>query len=145
MKDFINNLYYRLNPVIINWVDYYTSLGLIDGYELTRYKVIKGYVTPNNTYKVIIDLVNDYRIDIDVSIPSNVDYHVLTVRVFSPAVERVKQDNGSVDVYPAKHLKGYLRFAEGEFDIDKDDWVREIRDLMNEYALKDKAKVEVIE
>lgn len=145
MKDFINRLYVKLNPVIINWVDYYTSLGEIDGYELTRYKVIKGYNMPKNTYKVIIDLVNGYRIDIDVSIPLNVTCHVLSVRVFSPAVERVKQDDGSVDVYPAKHLNEYLRFAEGEFDIDKDDWVREIRDLMNEYATKDKAKVEVIE
>lgn len=145
MEDFVKKVYERLNPVIDNWVNYYTSLELIDGYELTRHKAIKGYVTPNNTYKVIIDLVNDYRIDIDVSIPSNVDYHVLTVRVFSPAVERVKQYDGIVDVYPAKQLKGYLRFAEGEFDIDKDDWVREIRDLMNEYVSKDKAKVEVIE
>lgn len=144
MKDFINRLYEKLNPVIINWVDYYTSLGEIDGYELTRYKA-KSYISPNSTYKVIIDLVNDYRIDIDVVVPSNVDHNVLTVRVFSPAVERVKQDNGSVDVYPAKHLNGYLRFTEGEFDIDKDDWVREIRDLMNEYVSKDKAKVEVIE
>ena len=99
MKDFVNRVYSRLNPVIINWVDYYASLGQIDGYELTRYKA-KSYVSINNTYKVIIDLVNDYRIDIDVSIPLNITCHVLTVRVFSPAVERVKQDNGSVDIYP---------------------------------------------
>lgn len=144
MKDFINRLYEKLNPVITNWVDYYTSLGLIDGYELTRYKA-KSYISPNNTYKVIIDLVNNYRIDIDVSIPLNITCHVLSVRVFSPAVERVKQVNGSVDVYPAKQLVKYIRFAEGNFDIDKDDWVREIRDLMNEYAEKDKANVEVIE
>lgn len=120
MKDFINRLYEKLNPVIINWVDYYTSLGLIDGYELTRYKA-KSYISPNNTYKVIIDLVNNYRIDIDVSIPLNITCHVLSVRVFSPAVERVKQVNGSVDVYPAKQLVKYIRFAEGNFDIDKDD------------------------
>ena len=145
MKDFINRLYEKLNPAIINWVDYYVTCGRIDGYELTRYKVIKGYNTPINTYNVIIDLVNRYRIDINIFIPSNVEYHVLTVRVFAPAVERVKQDDGSVDVYPAKQLKEYLRFNEGEFDIDKDDWVREIRDLMNEYVMKDKADVEVIE
>lgn len=144
MKDFINRIYDKLNPVIINWVDYYASLGQIDGYELNRYKTDMGINSPVNTYKVTIYLANDYRIDIDGCVPSNVDYHVLTVRVFSPAVERVKQDDGSVDVYPAKYLNGYLRFAEGEFDINKDDWVREIRDLMNEYASKDKAKVEVM-
>lgn len=140
-------MYEKLNPIIINWVDYYASLGLIDEYELTRCKPIKGYVTPNNTYKVIIDLVNAYRIDIDVSIPSNVDYHVLTVRVFSPAVERVKQDDGSVNVYPAKHLNEYLRFAEGEFDIDKvcGGWLTEILILLNDFVMRPMAEVEVIE
>ena len=79
MKDFVNRVYSRLNPVIINWVDYYASLGQIDGYELTRYKA-KSYISIDNTYKVIIDLVNDYRIDIDVSIPLNITCRVLSVR-----------------------------------------------------------------
>ena len=66
MKDFVNRVYSRLNPVIINWVDYYASLGQIDEYESNRYKVIKGFNSPVNTYKVGIELVNRYKIRINI-------------------------------------------------------------------------------
>lgn len=145
MEDFINRIYSKLNPIIIDWVDYHASLGEIDGYESNRYKTDMGINSPVNTYKVTIYLVNDYRIIIDTCAPSNVDYHVLTVRVFSPAVERVKQDDGSVDVYPAKHLNEYLRFVEGEFDIDKvGGWLTEILILLNDFVMRPMAEVEVI-
>jgi ORF53 len=57
----------------------------------------------------------------------------------------VHQDDGSVDVYPSKVVKEKLEFTEGNFDIDNIDWVTDIQRLMNEYVLKDKAEVEVIE
>jgi hypothetical protein len=60
MKDFVNRIYSKLNPVIINWVDYYASLDQIDEYESNRYKYIKGFNSPVNTYKVGIELVNGY-------------------------------------------------------------------------------------
>lgn len=142
MKDFVNRIYSKLNPVIINWVDYYASLGQIDEYESNRYKCIKGFNSPVNTYRVGIDLVNRYKISINIL---NYTYKVIVVSVLAPATERVHQDNGSVDVYPSKVVKEKLEFTEGKFDIDNIDWVTDIQRLMNEYVLKDKAEVEVIE
>lgn len=142
MKDFINRAYSKLNPVIINWVDYYASLGLIDEYESNRYKCIKGFNSPVSTYKVGIELVNRYKISINVL---KYTYKVIVVSVLAPATERVHQDDGSVDIYPSKVVKEKLEFTEGNFDIDSIDWVTDIQRLMNEYVLKDKAEVEVIE
>ena len=142
MKDFVNRIYSKLNPVIINWVDYYASLDQIDEYESNRYKYIKGFNSPVNTYKVGIELVNGYKISINIL---NYTYKVIVVSVLAPATERVHQDDGSVDVYPSKVVKEKLEFTEGNFDIDNIDWVTDIQRLMNEYVLKDKAEVEVIE
>lgn len=142
MKDFINRVYSKLNPVIINWVDYYASLGLIDEYESNRYNYIKRFNSPVNAYKVGIELVNGCKISINIL---NYTYKVIVVSVLSPATERVHQDDGSVDVYPSKVVKEKLEFTEGLFDIDSIDWVTDIQRLMNEYVLKDKAEVEVIE
>lgn len=142
MKDFVNRIYSKLNPVIINWVDYYVSLDQIDEYESNRYNYIKGFNSPVNTYKVRIELVNRYKISINIL---NYTYKVIVVSVLAPATERVHQDDGSVDVYPSKVVKEKLEFTEGNFDIDNIDWVTDIQRLMNEYVLKGKAEVEVIE
>lgn len=142
MKDFVNKVYSRLDHVIINWADYYASLGQIDEYESNRYKVIKEFNSPVNTYRVDIELVNDYKISIRIL---NYTYKVVVVSVLAPAIERVRQDDGSVDVYPGKVVKEKIEFTEGDFDIDNIDWITDIQKLMNEYVLKDKAEVEVIE
>lgn len=142
MEDIVNRIYSKLNPVIINWVDYYASLDQIDEYESNRYKYIKRFNSPVNTYKVGIDLVNGYKISINIL---NYTYKVLVVSVLAPATERVHQDDGSVDVYPSKVVKEKLEFTEGNFDIDNIDWVTDIQRLMNEYILKDKAEMEIIE
>lgn len=44
-----------------------------------------------------------------------------------------------------KLLRRNLNLLKVIFDIDNIDWVTDIQRLMNEYVLKDKAEVEVIE
>lgn len=144
MKDFVKKVYEKLNPVIINWVDYYAEMELIDAYTSNKYKVLKGFNAPINTYDVKIDLTNGYTVIISVDDTVDTKQYttsVLRVSILGPAVERVKQDNGSVDVYPAKVTVKQIKFVEGTFDIDGLDWVLDIQNLMNEYVLKDKAEV----
>lgn len=154
MKKFVSKIYGKLNPVIINWVDYYAEMGLIDAYVSNKYKMLKGFNAPIDTYDVKIDLVNGYTVVISVNATiTKVKYSseaskqstpsVLRVSILGPAVERVRQDNGSVDVYPAKVTVKQIKFVEGNFDIDKIDWVLDIQNLMNEYVLK--APAEVVE
>lgn len=64
MENFVNKIYKMLNPVIINWVDYNTSLRLIEEYEEKRYKRLKGFNTPIDNYNVEIVLKNGYTISI---------------------------------------------------------------------------------
>lgn len=146
MKDFVKKVYEKLNPVVINWVDYYVEMELINAYTSNKYKVLKGFNAPINTYDVKIDLANRYTVIISVDDTIDTKQYttsVLRVSILGPAVERVKQDNGSVDVYPAKVTVKQIKFVEGNFDIDKIDWVLDIQELMNEYVLK--APAEVVE
>lgn len=63
----------------------------------------------------------------------------------APAVERVENEDGSVDVYPSKIIKDKIEFIEGDFDIDGDDWVDEVLEYINKWLNKDKADVEILE
>ena len=60
-------------------------------------------------------------------------------------MERVKNEDGSADVYPSKIIKDKIEFIEGNFDIDGDDWVDEVLEYINKWVNKDKADVEVLD
>ena len=56
MENFVNKVYKKLNPVIINWVDYNTSLRLgEDRKAYIRNKVILGIA--NNVVYIVLFLV----------------------------------------------------------------------------------------
>lgn len=60
-------------------------------------------------------------------------------------MERVKHEDGSVDVYPSKIIKDKIEFIEGDFDIDGYDWVDEVLEYINKWVNKDKDDVEVLD
>lgn len=151
MEYFVNKVYKMLNPVIINWVDYNTSLRLIEEYEAKRYKCLKGFNTPIDNYNVEIVLKNGYtisiRTDITKMLSDNTVHNsieILTVSILSPAVDKIRHD-GWVESYPTKIIKYQKVFKNGEFDIDNIDWVADIQKLLNEYVVKEKAELMVIE
>lgn len=147
-KTFITEVSNKLNPIIGNWVDYNVTLGLIKEYQLRRYlNTDNGYSGSMNFYVVRIELANGYDIDIDISKcrSKHKTCKILSVCALAPAVERLSNGNGGTDVCPRKVVKERIEFVEGEFDIKDVEWLTRITRLLNEYVMKTKISVEVIE
>lgn len=145
-KAFITEVSNKLNPIIGNWVDYNVTLGLITEYQSRRYlNTDNGYSGSMNFYVVRIELANGYDIDINISKchSKHKTCKILSVCAFAPAVERLI--NGGTDVCPIKVVKERIEFVEGEFDVNGVEWLTRITRLLNEYVMKSKIGVEVIE
>lgn len=147
-KTFITEVSNKLNPIIGNWVDYNVTLGLIKEYQLRRYlNTDNGYNASMNFYVVRLELNNGYDIDIDISksFSRHKTCKILSVCAMAPAVERLSNGNGGTDVCPRKVVKERIEFVEGNFDINECEWLTRIIELLNEYVMKSKIDVEVIE
>lgn len=147
-KAFITEVSNKLNPIISNWVDYNVTLGLIKEYQSRRYlNTDNSYSGSMNFYVVRIELANGYDIDIDISKcrSKHKTCKILSVCALAPAVERLSNGNGGTDVCPRKVVKERIEFTEGEFDVNGVEWVTSITRLLNEYVMKSKIDVEVIE
>ena len=147
-KAFITEVSNKLNPIISNWVDYNVTLGLIKEYQSRRYlNTDNSYSGSMNFYVVRIELANGYDIDIDISKcrSKHKTCKILSVCALAPAVEILSNGNGGTDVCPRKVVKERIEFTEGEFDVNGVEWVTSITRLLNEYVMKSKIDVEVIE
>lgn len=142
-NNFINEVYDELNPIINHWAkqkylndkifEYTNNFSIKKVYGL--YWEVK--ILCNNDYRILLRFYKNYEL--------YNDSNILNVSVLAPAVERVKNEDGSVDVYPSKIIKDKIEFIEGYFDIDGDDWVDEVLEYMNKWVNKDKADVDVLD
>ena len=147
-NEFVRKVYSMLNPIVVNWVDYYATYGEIVEYQSKRYRAFQGFNTPINDYNVRIELKNGYCIGITMEesrVSSYEKINSLQVYVLEPAVEKVDNGNGCINTIPRKVMKERKIFVEGEFDIDDIEWVIDIKGFMNKYAEMEKAEVEVVD
>lgn len=150
MEDFVKKVYERLNPVIDNWVDYHTYYDEISEYSSKRYRAFEGFNSPIDNYDAHIELKNGYNIGIDIVTSESREKYkttkILYIYATGPGVKKYDRGNGCIDTYPARVMKERIMFVDGEFDINKvGGWLTEILKLLNKYAEKDKAEVEVVE
>ena len=147
-NDFVKKIYNKLNTNIENWVDYEVTCGDIVEYRSKRYRVLEGFNSPIDDYRVRIDLKNRYNIGITIMHSGSRDKdkvtNVLSVDATGPGSEKVYNGDGVVTTWPRRVMKERMDFVEGEFDIDDNGWVLDIMRFMNRYATMEKAEVEVV-
>lgn len=141
-NDFINKVYNELNHIINHWAKQkYLSDKIFEYTNTFSIKKVYGFywevkILCKNDYRILLRFYKNYE--------WYNDSNILNVSVLAPAVERVENEDGSVDVYPSKKIKDKIEFIEGNFDIDGDDWVDEVLEYINKWVNKDKADVEVL-
>lgn len=144
-KDFVRDVYKRLNPTIEQWCEFHKDRGNIYEHTITINSCDDGY-----DWSVRILCRNGYRISLRIYTNKVGKYKFvkeLTVQVDGPTVEPAYY-NADSQIIPLTQ-KGWNNrdarcFREGEFNISDQGWINDIYVFMDRWVLAESADVEAL-